>query len=151
MAKQAMAGPGNFQWNTGGWFGAQLGSTAWMLLAAAWMAPLAPAVAAVGLLCFVLPNALGTWLWRRRDRMAPHPAIQVLTLLISGSGLLLLLTFDWFWPAAVPRESLWSGYAILLGVPVVMAGWFVLERATAKGGQRAGRAEQYAAADRPRD
>lgn len=151
VVKQAIAGPGNVQCNTGAWFGAQLGSTAWMLLAAAWMAPLAPAVAAVGLLCFILPNALGTWLWRRRDRMAPHPAFLLLMLLISGSGLLLLLTFDWFWPAAVPRESLWSGYVILLVVPVVMAGWYFLERGTPKERQRARRPEQAAGADQPSD
>src|SRR5947207_15960007 len=127
--EQAMAGPGYFQWNTGAWFGMQLGSTAWMLLAAAWMAPLAPAVAAVGLLCFALANAFGTWLWHRRDRLAPHPAIQVLTLSVSGSGLLLLLTFDWFWPPVAPRESLWAAYAIFcLGAPLMMARFYVLER-----------------------
>src|SRR5262245_1785753 len=122
-----------------------------MLLAAAWMARSAPAVAAVGLLCFAVPNALGTWLWRRRDRIAPFPAFLLLALLICGSGLALLLTFDWFWPAAVPRESLGPGYAICLGAPVVMAGWYLLERATAKQRQRTGRGEPDGPSDRPRE
>src|SRR5579883_2046500 len=145
-----MAGPGNFQWNTGAWFGAQLGSTAWMLLAAAWVAPLAPAVVAVGLLCFAVANALGAWLWRLRDRLASYPAFLMLTLVIGGTGLFLLLTFEWFWPAAVSRESLGAGYAVLLGLPVLMAALYVRERAAAKERQRRVRGEQTAAADRPR-
>ncbi len=101
-------------------------------MAAAWVAPAAPALAASGLLGFALANALGTWLWRRRDRIAPHPAFLALMLLISGSGLMLLLSFDWFWPATVPRESLWEGYAVLLVIPMAMAGWYFVERAKAK-------------------
>ncbi len=97
-AKQPMVGPGVSQWNGWMWFSVQLGSTAWMLLAAAGTAPFAPGLAAVWLLCFAVANALGTWLWRRRDRMAPHPAYQLLVLSISGSSLLGLLIFDWFWP-----------------------------------------------------
>lgn len=30
---QSRVGPGRFQWNTGGWFGTQLGSTVWLILA----------------------------------------------------------------------------------------------------------------------
>ena len=73
--KQPMVGPGVSQWNGWIWFGVQLGSTLWMLLAAAGTAPFAPGLAAVWLLCFAVPNALGTWLWLRRDRMALHPGV----------------------------------------------------------------------------
>ncbi len=113
--KQPMVGPGVSQWNGWIWFGVQLGSTLWMLLAAAGTAPFAPGLAAVWLLCFAVPNALGTWLWLRRDRMAPHPAYQLLVLLICGSSLSGLLTFDWFWPqgsrgspSGTRMKSVWS-------------------------------------------
>ena len=33
--KDPMPGPGQFQWNTGGWFGGQLGGTLWILVGAA--------------------------------------------------------------------------------------------------------------------
>ena len=62
VTKQPMTGPGIFQWNTGGWFGAQLGGTVWMLLAAIWMAPLNPWLAVLWLLCFAVVNAVGAWL-----------------------------------------------------------------------------------------
>lgn len=29
-------------------------------------------------LCGLLPNVVGTWLWLRRDRLAPYPALQAL-------------------------------------------------------------------------
>lgn len=138
MSKRAMIGPG-LQWNTGIWFSVQLGSTIWMLLAAAWMAPLAPAVATGGLLCFALPNGLGTWMWWRRDQIAPFSALLLLTLLICGSSLLLILTFDWFWPVAIPREPLWLGYAtFIFSGPAMMVRWYGLERTATKGIKRTG-------------
>ncbi len=150
-AKQPMVGSGVSQWNGWMWFGVQVGSTTWILLGAAGMAPWAPGVAAVWLLCFAVANGLGTWLWRRRDRMAPHPAYQLLVLSICGSSLSALLTLDWFWPQGVPRESLREAYAVCLFEPVAMALWYILERRVAKQGpQPPCRAEPSAPADRPR-
>ncbi len=132
VTKQPMVGPGVSQWRASCWFSVQLGSTAWMLLAAVGTAPFAPELAAVWLLCFAVANALGTWLWRRRDRMLPHPAYQLLVLSICGSSLFGLLTFDWFWPQGVPRESLREAYAVICFEPVGMALWCILERRMAK-------------------
>jgi hypothetical protein len=144
-AKQAMLGLGIFQWNTGGWFGTQIGSTAWMLLAAAGVAPWSIEMAAVGLLCFAGPNSLGAWLWQRRDRIAPGPAIELLLLSISGSSLILLFAFEWF--AGVPRTSLWPGYAVCLIMPVKMVGWRIVESVKARRSLRPGGAEHDARAD----
>jgi hypothetical protein len=124
-AKQAMLGPGIYQWNTGGWFGAQIGSTAWMLLAAVGVAPWSVETATVAMLCFAVPNLLGARLWQRRDRIAPGAAIELLLLSISGSSLILLFTFEWF--AGVPRTSLWPAYAVCLLVPAKMVGWRIVE------------------------
>ena len=49
--KQAKRGTGTFQWNAGGWFGGQIGGTAWMLVAGV----LGLAI----LVCFLIPNVVG--------------------------------------------------------------------------------------------
>jgi hypothetical protein len=103
-----MPGPGCFQWNTGAWFGSQLGGTAWMLVGAAVLALQAPAVAAVWLACFALANALATWLWRQRDRLRPYAALQLLVLMVGGGGLLALVALDALRPADAPLNLLWE-------------------------------------------
>lgn len=77
-ALKPLPGPGCFQWSRGGWFGSQLGSTAWMLVGSVVLVPYALGVAGVWLACFAVANAIGTWLWRRRDRLPPYPALQAL-------------------------------------------------------------------------
>jgi hypothetical protein len=89
-SKEAVAAPGHFRWDAGGWFGGQLGGTAWMLVGAAVLAPRAADVAAVWLACFAVPNAIGCRLWRRRGRLRPYPATQALLLACVMSGLLAL-------------------------------------------------------------
>ena len=83
MTKQSRVGPGRFQWNTGGWFGAQLGSTVWLLGAALLLLPKQAGAGIVALFCFLIPNICGGILYLRRNRMAPYPAIQWL-LLVTG-------------------------------------------------------------------
>jgi hypothetical protein len=80
-----------FQWNTGAWFGSQIGCTAWMLAAALesvgrgafWPAFLF-------LACFAVTTAVCTRLWWRRDHFAPFPAIMFM-LLVGGLGGALVL------------------------------------------------------------
>lgn len=76
MTKQSRLGPGRFQWNTGGWFGTQLGSTVWLILAAAIQLPGYPEARVVALSCFLVPNIFGLMLFLNRNRVAPYPAIQ---------------------------------------------------------------------------
>ena len=76
-------GTGRFQWSTGGWFGAQVGSTCWMLACGLWLLVEArPLAGALLLGCFAAANALGTYLWAKRDRLDPYKAIQSLIGLI---------------------------------------------------------------------
>lgn len=82
-ASQPRVGPGQFQWNPGGWFGAQLGSTVWMLIATPILFPKEPEAGGVALLCFTLPNVFGVLLYRRRHRIAPYPALQWLISIIG--------------------------------------------------------------------
>jgi hypothetical protein len=151
--QRPLPGPGLFQWNTGAWFGGQLGGTGWLLPGAAVLAPQAPALAAVWLLCFAAPNALGVWLWRRRDRVRPHPALQALVLVITLSGLVAVAALDVAGPPGVRLELVWEGggprltelppgamcgaYLFFAGVPGVMGLWYCLERGAVRERSRA--------------
>ena len=57
-----MSEKGAFQWNAGGWFGAQLGGTVWMLILAAVMIPLSLTVAAVIYVGFAAVGGSATWI-----------------------------------------------------------------------------------------
>jgi ABC-type phosphate transport system permease subunit len=83
--------PGRFRWNRGGWFGSQLGGTAWMLVGAVVLVPHAPEVAGVWLACFAVANAIGSGMWWHRDRLRPYPALQALLLVCGVAGLVALV------------------------------------------------------------
>jgi hypothetical protein len=130
-ANYQITSPGYVQWNEGGWFGSQIGGTSWLLVGAAMLAPVAPAIAVVWLACYAFANAVGIWLWRRRTRVRPHTAIQLLLLVCGISGLLAWLALDRLRPEVVllmgwPRH----GYRMLLIVPALMAWFAVMEYAT---------------------
>jgi hypothetical protein len=119
------SGPGAFQWNAGAWFGSLLGSTAWMLVGAVIMATRAPVVSLAWLSCFALSLGVGIWLWSKRGRIRPYPAIQGMLLAVGVSGLLAFALLDGlgtgedFGLLGTPRE----GYRAMLIVPGLMA-WF---------------------------
>jgi hypothetical protein len=129
-----MSGQGAFRWNAGSWFGSQTGSTAWLLVGAVVFARQAPWVAAVWLVCFVVANVIGTWLWRRRDRMRPYPAFQSLILVIGVSGLLALFCVDMLRPDGVTLDGLSKNELrkgilfLVIGIPVALAYFAFLER-----------------------
>ena len=78
MEYQGRPGPGRFQWNRGGWFGAQLGATAWLLLLGAMMMAQGRTSGAVVLAVGLAVNGLGLYLWNARNEREPYPAIQLL-------------------------------------------------------------------------
>lgn len=73
-----------FQWNAGGWFGGQFGGTFWMLLGGLFLFPVDARVAWITLAVYAAVNGLGLFLWSRRRRIRPHPAIQIF---IGATGL----------------------------------------------------------------
>ena len=91
MELQGRRGPGAFQWNRGGWFGAQCGATLWLVLLGGLLLAQSRSVGAAVLLCGLVPNAVGIWLWRRRDAWTPYPAVQVLLVACGLCALLALL------------------------------------------------------------
>lgn len=156
-AKEPILGPGQFQWNMGGWFGSQLGGTAWLLVGATVILPQAPWVAVWWACCFALANAVGAGLWMRRDRIPPYPAIQALLATLAVAGLLAIVVLHLFGPAEVqlglgfrdgrlapqdaPGNTLLAAYTTLLvGVPIMM-GWFAfLEHSGRRNRSAAGKA-----------
>lgn len=74
--------PFDWSWN-GGWFGIQFGGTCWMLIEGLLILrrDLLSGLACL-LGCLVL-NAIGLFVWSRRSRWRPYPAIQVYLAIMS--------------------------------------------------------------------
>ena len=132
-------GTGAFQWNAGGWFGSQLGSTLWLFILAGEMVPKSVFAATWLFVCAAAPNILGCILWMKRDRLAPYPAIQFLIAAIGAGTLVALLVADHFlvlasidsrWKSS-PRQAYW----VLCIFPMLMAQAAWLERSASKRGK----------------
>lgn len=82
-----MAESNQMQWNLGGWLGAQLGGTVWILVAgilSLWT-DVNTALAVIAL--FVLVNLTGMVIWKRRDKMSAYAGIQILLPIVGVAGL----------------------------------------------------------------
>ena len=75
-------------WNIGGWFGAQFGATAWMLIAGILTAIRDFPIGVLVLLLFAIPNVVGVVLWLSR-RFSCYVSTQ---LLIGVAGVCALVT-----------------------------------------------------------
>ncbi|MEE8344581.1 MAG: hypothetical protein V3R35_04545 [Woeseiaceae bacterium] len=75
------------QWNIGGWLGAQLGGTVWILVAGILSLRVDINTALVIIALFVLANVIGISIWRRRDRLSAYAGFQVLLPIIGIVGL----------------------------------------------------------------
>lgn len=88
-------GDGQFQWSTGGWFGAQVGSTVWIAVAGVillWKSCVLTGCVFLG--SFLAPNIIGLVLWSKRDRIRPYPAIQWLIVIIGVFTVVSLVCLD---------------------------------------------------------
>jgi len=94
-----------FQWNAGGWFGAQLGSTCWMLIAGVVLLWRSPGAAVATLIVFAAGNAAGTALWTQRRRLRPLRAMQGLVAIAGLASALATYVID----SAGQFESLGTG------------------------------------------
>ena len=140
---QPRTGPGQFQWNAGGWFGSQLGGTAWMLVAGLMFIPQSLVSAGVLMACFAIANAVACRMWLRRDRLAPYPSIQWLIVVmgvvaaiafvtVDRSGPLMYLDLE---PSPFPKTLYWY----LLIFPAMMLMFHFIER---EGRKRRARTER---------
>lgn len=109
-------------WNMGGWFGSQLGGTAWILVSAAITLTRDIPTGLLLLLIFSLPNIAGLFFWYKRI-LSCYLSMQVLLASMGLSGLLAIYVLE--------RKGLWleiqkggaisaeSGY-LLLGATVLV-------------------------------
>lgn len=65
-----------FGWNAGGWFGALLGSTIWLLILGVSVFPEDLAAGALAIAGFAAANLWGIALWLRRDRLTAYSGLQ---------------------------------------------------------------------------
>ncbi len=131
-----------FEWNAGAWFGAQVGASCWMLLAA--LVLLGSDVAAAGGvgLVFVAANGAGWLLWSRRERMPAYRGILLLIVVLGVAALAALVWIDvrgqlpvlWRYSAGVQPGSRVFTYALLLVYPAVAAMVWARERSARAGG-----------------
>lgn len=128
--KTPKTGSGKFQWNTGGWFGAQIGSTLWLLLLGAMILNTDTTTGSVLLLLFTLPNLAGWITWRERHRIEPYPAIQALLGMIGLSSLfaVVILDISGYITKIEPgmRNTPKQAYGYLLIFPVLMVAFHFL-------------------------
>jgi hypothetical protein len=126
-----------FQWNAGAWFGAQLGSTLWLLLLGVLFLWSGRPSGAWALVAFVLSNGSGLLLWLRRDRVAAYPALQLLMAILGACNLLVFAGFDLAGDLAAvdphfashPRWLYWG----LLLYPALAFSFHLRERAARRG------------------
>jgi len=88
----------NLEWNAGGWFGGQLGGTAWILVAAAITTGRDITTGFILLVIFLVPNIIGYSLWRMQ-KMSCYASLQILLILIGVFGLLAIYVLE--------RRHLW--------------------------------------------
>jgi hypothetical protein len=119
--RKPMLGPGLFQWNSGAWFGTQIGCTAWMLAAAVdSIARRTPWAAALFLTGFAVLTAFGIGLWQRRDRLPPLRAL-ILLVTLCGVGFLTSIAGASFLGRPDLLRALSGQRALLIPLAVVMA------------------------------
>jgi len=108
-----------FKWNKGGWFGAQIGGTCWLLILAVLVSFRDPFTGAIAFACFAVPNLYGWSLWRRRDRLRAYPSIQKLVVVEGVFAL----------SSQVSQPSM---YAVLLVFPLILLQFHLQERGARK-------------------
>lgn len=91
-------------WNAGGWFGAQLGGTVWLAIAAAFLADRSMTVASIVLALFFVANGVGGVLWRQRSRMSLFSGMQVLLAAIWACSIAAIFAID--------RAGLWDTLSV---------------------------------------
>ena len=111
-----------FRWNAGGWFGSQLGCTAWLLSGAfefLWKDAL---LTSCFLLSFAVVNIWGLFLWSRRDRLTAYTGLQCLLAGCSTVLTLLIILIN------IRGFSAVGSYLVIGFGPFLMLRFYLLER-----------------------
>lgn len=117
------------EWDAGGWFGSQLGGTAWILVAAAICFFRDISTGLLLLLFFVAPNLLGLVLWQRK-KLSCYVSIQLLFASCGLSGLFAIYVLEqsglWLEIQTGGAVSSAGGYFLLTSVVLILMVYFHL-------------------------
>jgi hypothetical protein len=144
-AQPQVTGPDGVPWVRGAWFGGQVGGTAWMLTGFVIYVWQVPWIGLLFLAGFAGANALGFWLWRRRDRFRFFLAVQIMLLVCGGLLVPAVVAFDVFgsgglrhnlvlengglrWVGASRSELRSAYFFILTQLPLGLLLFWVLDR-----------------------
>jgi hypothetical protein len=75
----------------------------------------APWVSALCLVLWVAANAVCTWLWTRRDRIPPFPAMMVMLLVGMSCALTVVVALDFGGSDPVLFNLVWEGGRVVAG------------------------------------
>ncbi len=122
-----------FVWKGGGWLGAQLGSTLWMLLLGVLLLDKDPPMAWTSLLTFLVLNLWGAFLWQRRSRISAYAGLQWLLAAISIGFAVVIITGN----RSGANQPQLPDYAVvsylpywaMLTPPALMLAFYIRERA----------------------
>lgn len=129
--KLPRVGGGQLQWNTWGWFGGQVGSSAWLLVLGIVAAAQGDALGAVPIALCLLANLIGTLLWWARDRLAPFAALEMLLgtiTVLSAAGVAAILEGGLLGSGPNLPPGRWV-YLYLLIFPALMVQLWVIDHA----------------------
>jgi len=99
IADQKTANSERLNWNAGGWFGAQIGGTCWIVICAALLIAHDLGLAKILFAMFMVTNLVGWSMWFFRSRITAYRAMQILLIITGVVGL--AATF------AIDRSGLW--------------------------------------------
>jgi hypothetical protein len=127
-------------WNAGGWFGSQLGGTAWLFVSAAVLAFESGPSAAFLLGCGLVANAAGCLLWARRARLDPYRALQALVavVVLAGAAAIRWLELRGELALLEPRLGPPAMYLLFLALLVALVALFEARRRAARRTRAAG-------------
>ena len=81
-------------WNAGGFFGALLGATSWMLISALMLFQQDTTLALQVLAIYTLSNGAGIGLWLARGRLSAHTGLQSLLILLALASFAIVALID---------------------------------------------------------
>jgi hypothetical protein len=129
MVRHDNGSAGAFRWSRGGWFGSQFGATIWPLLLGVGVATEEAGLGALLIALAVAPNLVGFALWRRRDTLAPYPALQIL---VAVCGFSMMLAMVGVRAHGLSLSSLGMSAWLLLLYPGIMLAFDLRERSARK-------------------
>ena len=124
-----------FQWNAGGWWGALLGGTAWMVpTAGVFLAKGDTVAAGVVAACFATAVICGVTIWQKRETLRALFGFQLILGILGVLTFFVLASFQFLASAKAQAILQWTPWAwlLLLMFPAMMIHFYNIQRQTEK-------------------